>query len=426
MRTHALKYRSERVKLIIAGSAILALSAAALPSAAAGSTGGDLRKGAVFSATNDRGGNKIVAFSRSGSGKLTKVGSFATGGKGSGSFEDSANGVILASVDGEQSPNNLGARGKFLIATNSGSKSITVFRVERRKLRRVEVQDAKGFKPVSVTVNRGLLYVLNSGEVENKLNPPNCTTGFLPTVTGFRLSESGRLSPIPNSTRRLSESGPSGCAQVSFDPSGRTLVATERGARLPEQARGDEGLISTWPVAEDGTLGEQRITDAAGQGPFGFTFTRSGTLLTTEQFDGPSGPGRGALSSYAVGTDGALTTRSASVANGGTDTCWVVATNDEKYAFAVSFFDGGRISSYTIAADGTVSLAKADAAMGTTEDGAADVTLSRDSRYLYNINAATGRLSGYRIGDGGSLKLIQRVRVSPPSMEEATLGLAGS
>lgn len=268
--------------------------------------------------------------------------------------------------------------------------------------------------------------MLNSGEVENKLNPPNCTTGFLPTVTGFRLSRSGRLSPIAGSTRRLSESGPSGYAQISFHPSGSTLVATERMAHTPEQSRGDEGLISSWPVREDGTLGDQRITDAAGQGPFGFTFTRGGTLLTAEQFDGPAGPGRGALTSYAVAADGTLTTRSASVANPGTDTCSVVATNDGRYAFASSLFDGGRISSYLLGADGTVTLAQANASRRTTEDGAADLTLSRDSRFLYNVNAATGKVSGYRVGNGGSLKLIQRVRVTPPSPEFGTLGLAGS
>ncbi len=79
-------------------------------------------------------------------------------------------------------------RGEFLIATNSGSKNITVFRVRRHRLQRIEVQDAKGFKPVSVTVSRGLPHVLSSGEVENRLNPSSCTTGFPPTVTGFRLS----------------------------------------------------------------------------------------------------------------------------------------------------------------------------------------------------------------------------------------------
>jgi 6-phosphogluconolactonase (cycloisomerase 2 family) len=402
-----------------------ALGAAALwPGAAAAQSGTDLRDGAVFSATNGRSANKIVAFDRRSDGRLVKVGTFATGGKGSGSFEDSANGLVLASRDGEQSPNNLGADGHLLIATNSGSMNVTVFRVLKNRLRRIGITKT-GFKPVSVTVNRGLLYVLNSGEVENRLNPPNCATGFLPTVTGFRLAASGTLTPIADSTRRLSENGISGCAQVSFNPAGDTLVATERAGRTPEQAPGDEGLIITWPVNEDGTLGDKRVIDAAGEGPFGFTFTRSGLLLTTEQFDGPSGPGRGALTSYSLNGDRTLTPRSASVGNGGTDTCWVVVNNDDTVAFVVSFFDGGRISTYSIAPDGTLGLLKADAAKGTA-DGAADVTLSRDSRYLYNVNAATGLLTAYRVRGDGGLSLIERERVAPPSKQEATLGLAGS
>ena len=90
----------------------------------------------------------------------------------------------------------------------------------------------------------------------------------------------------------------------------------------------------------------------------------------------------------------------------------------------VSFFGGGRISTYSVAPDGTLAVLRADAARGT--DGQADVTLSRDGRYLYNVTSATGRLNAYRTAGNGALRLIQRVRVAPPSEMEATLGLAGS
>lgn len=417
--------RRRRRIALVGASAVAAIGVVA-PQGASAQSRVDLRNGAVFSATNNARANAIVAFSRGSDGRLTRAGSFPTGGKGSGSFEDTANGVILASPAGESSPNNLTDGRRFLIATNSGSRNITVFRILRDRLQRVELRDSRGFKPVSVTVNRGLLYVLNSGEVENTLNPPNCTTGFLPTVSGFRLAASGRLTAIEGSTRQLSGTGLSGCAQVSFDPSGRTLVATERGARNSTQADGDEGLISTWPVGDNGTLGQQRVMDAAGQGPFGFTFTRSGTLLTTEQFDGPSGPGRGALSSYALGADGALTVRSASVRNGGTDTCWVITNAEGTTAYVVSFFGGGRISTYSVSPEGGLALLKADAANGSADEGAGDVALSRDDRFLYNVNAGSGLLTAYSTGAGGTLRQIQRVRVAPPSMMEPTLGLAGS
>ena len=110
--------------------------------------------------------------------------------------------------------------------------------------------------------------------------------------------------------------------------------------------------------------------------------------------------------------------------NGGTDTCWVVASNDGRFAHVVSFFQGGRISTYPVAEDGTLGVLRADAARGTA-DGQSDVTLSRDSRF-YNVNSATGRLNAHRTSENGALRLIQRVRVAPPSEMESTLGLAGS
>ncbi len=53
----------------------------------------------------------------------------------------------------------------------------------------VEFQPSGSEKPVSVTVNRGVLYVLHSGEATDDLFDsegvaiPNCTTGT-PSITG--------------------------------------------------------------------------------------------------------------------------------------------------------------------------------------------------------------------------------------------------
>jgi 6-phosphogluconolactonase len=404
--------------------------------------------GAVFSMSNAREGNVVVAFSRAADGRLTEVGRFPTGGNGSGSFEDTANGMILGNAQGESSPNNLIDSSEFLFVTNAGSNSITVFRVNPEGLERVEVQNSGGEKPVSVTVNRGLLYVLHSGETEDDLFDedgniiPNCTTGELPSVTGFRVSSSGQLDPIPGSTRQLSGDAFSGCAQVSFSPSGDVLVVTERLAVQPgqennEAPEGDEGVINTFVVNADGTLGGHQVIDAAGQGPFGFTFTKSGRLLTTEQFDGPEGPSRGAATSYQVGGGGTLTPISSSVRNGGTDTCWFVVTDDGQYGFTTSFFDpnnpdqpfpesgrnGSRISSYRINPNGSMELVEAIAF--DAKQGASDQALSRDSRYLYQLNSFEGTINAFEV-NGGRLTLIQTVQAHEPSDMAAVLGLAAS
>ena len=392
---------------------------------------------AVYSMSNSAEGNEVVVFSRSEDGRLSRVGAFATGGTGSGSFEDVANALVLGSAQGEASPNNHIEKSRMLFAANAGSNSITVFKVKKDGLERVEIQDSGGEKPVSLTVNNGLMYVLNSGETEDDLFDengdiiaPNCTTGGLPSITGFWVMDNGQLEPIPNSTRMLTGDAFSGCAQVSFNPKGNVLVVTERTAVMPGETNnmmpaGDEGVILTFTVNGDGTLGNKQIFDSTGQGPFGFTFTKDGYLLMTEQFDGPFGPKLGAASAYAVHDDGSLTPTSGSVENGGTDTCWFVVTDDGTLAFAASFFDPTpRISSYRVTPSGDLKLI--DGAAAIPEQGAADLALSGDSKYLYNINAFTGKISAYEVSGDGSLKLIQTVQAHDESDMAARFGLAAN
>jgi 6-phosphogluconolactonase (cycloisomerase 2 family) len=391
--------------------------------------------GAVYSMSNDPRRNTVVAFNRDADGKLRPAGTYETGGTGSGAFEDAANGVVLGDRNGEAAPNNLTDATQLLFVVNAGSNSISVFRVnqddaangKKDALQLVAVQPSGGEKPVSLTVNRGLLYVLHSGEtVDGEIATPNCTTGDLPSITGFRVSAAGQLTPIPGSTRRLSGDPHSGCAQVSFTPDGRVLVVTERLARDedPSGPAGDEGVIDTYVVNADGTPGAARVSDATGQGPFGFTFTKAGALLTTEQFDGPMGVGLGAAAGYTLGASGALTAASGSVRNGGTDTCWFVVTDDGRHGYATSFFEGGRISLYRVGASGSLALLDGTADRGTAGTGASDMALSLASDYLYQLNSFEGTINEYRVGATGALTLVQTVHAHAPSKTAAPMGLA--
>jgi 6-phosphogluconolactonase (cycloisomerase 2 family) len=382
-------------------------------------------RGAVYTMSNEPTGNRVVVFNREKDGMLTPGGSFATGGTGSGGFEDTANGLVLGSTRGESAPNNLIGSSKFLFATNAGSNSISVFRVKKNGLDLVEVQNSNGEKPVSVTVNRGLVYVLNSGETIDGLVPPNCEEG-IPSVTGFVIDGNGALTPIPGSTRILSMAGtdPSGCAQVSFNPKGTVLVVTERTAKTATQAPGDEGVINTFVVNKDGTLGQRRRYDATGQGPFGFTFNKSGALLTTEQFDGAAGPFEGAAAGYRLNDDGTLTPTSPSVKNGGTDTCWFVLTDNGKFGYTASFFGDGQISLYRVGRDGSLELVESDADGGAATTGASDMALSRNSHFLYQLNSLEGTINAFRVNSNGSLTFLQTVLATRPDPMGATLGLA--
>ncbi len=67
--------------------------------------------GAVYAMTNEAAGNRIAVFNRAANGTLTPGGSFATGGLGSGTFENTANGLILTG----QSPDNVGGGNRIPI-----------------------------------------------------------------------------------------------------------------------------------------------------------------------------------------------------------------------------------------------------------------------------------------------------------------------
>jgi 6-phosphogluconolactonase len=405
-------------------------AAAAEPApAAAPAAGYDLRKGAVFLQSNDATENKIVAFARNvNNGTVREIGRFKTGGTGSGTFEDSAKGLILGTAEGEASPNHLVDKGEYLFTSNAGSNTISVFRVQANGLDLVTQVPSGGEKPVSLTVSHGLLYVLNSGEYDDRfivgpqeLGPAavldNCTHGQLPSVTGFKVGSGGTLTQINGSTRPLSGEKASGCSEAALTPDGKTLVVTERIGGKKDAAGTNKGDIVTYPVRADGTLGAMGTIVPSGNGPFGFTFTKDGTLLTTEQ-NGPN-PGGGHVASYSPGPDGSFQPNGGSVANSATDTCWIVVTNDGKLAFASSAMAGGTISSFSLGRDGTPKLlheaASADDGKNPMADkagdGLTDLSLSRDSKYLYQLNSIFGLLYVFQVNANGTLTYVEEHQV---------------
>jgi 6-phosphogluconolactonase len=382
--------------------------------------GFDLRQGGVFLQSNDERSNEVAAFARGQDGKLREAGRYQTGGAGSGSFEDSAQGIVLGTADGETSPQHHLDKADLLFVPNAGSNTISVFRVRPDHLELAGQFPSGGETPVSLTVNHGLLYVLNSGEFDNRyiLNfqadefLDNCTTGQRPSVTGFRVSGDGTLAQIKNSTQLLSGDGSSGCAQVSFTPDGKHLVVTERAASLPDKTPG-KGAIVTFGVNANGTLGGKQVMDPSGTGPFGFTTTRDGHILVSENNHEEEGGAFAA--SYTMRGDGTLKTNGGgSVPDKGTDACWIVATNDGQLAFTANAFGGGTISSYGVDTDGTLTLLHSSATASGQDpsddhlsDGTTDMALSRDSRYLYQLNSIGGVLHVFRVNSSGTLTFIE-------------------
>ena len=317
--------------------------------------------GAVYIQTNEP-ENRVVAFARAGDGTLAELGSYATGSAGDGKAHLTSQGSVLLSGDG-----------RYLLVTNVASDEVSVLRVDGAEPELIQTLASGGAAPKSLAEREGIVYVLNTGT---------------PSVRGFRLSETG-LAPLIDADRQLSPENAE-AAQVGFTPDGSTIVITERAT----------DSIITFAIGSGGRLGEMQVTPSTGPTPYGFAFTSGGTLVVTEAFR--AGKGDAAASSYAV-RGGSLSPVSASVGNGRSEICWAVVTDDDRFAFTTNFADGA-VSRYAIGTDGVLTLEDATAAL--TEDGRPglrDEVLTPDGRFLYAIDADSGSIFGWEIGQGGSL-----------------------
>jgi 6-phosphogluconolactonase (cycloisomerase 2 family) len=341
-------------------AAVLAVLASAQSLVRAGRS-----SGAVYTMSNAAAGNRILAFDRAPDGALTPAGSFATGGLGTGGGLGNQGALTLSNND------------RWLLAVNAGSNDVSLFAMDEDGLRLVDKAPSGGSKPVSVTIHRDLVYVLNAGS---------------DNVSGFRVLPHGQLAPIAGSTRLLSGSG-TDPAQVQFRPDGRVLVVTEKATNL----------IVTYSVDEDGILGPPQSQASQGNTPFGFTFGPRRLLFVSEAFGGAAGAS--AVSSYRVADDGALNVVSPSAATHQTAACWVVVTEGGRFAYTANT-GSGSISGYEISADGALTLLNADGRTADTGAGSAptDLALPENGRFLFVLDSATHNIGAFRIRTDGQLQ----------------------
>ena len=330
---------------------------------AAGSAIADQGSGAVYTLTNSAAGNAVVVLDRAANGTLSPAGTFPTGGLGSG------NGL------GSQGALVLGDDGRRLYAVNPGSSEISAFAVQNEELALISKVSSGGVRPISLTVSRGLIYVLNAGSATTPGN-----------IAGFKI-RNRELSPLAGSSRPLSADSV-GPAQIQFNPSGRVLVVTEKATNL----------IDTYVVGEGGLTSGPIVQPSAGATPFGFDFDHRGHLIVSDAFGGASG--QSALSSYSLSSDGTLSAITPLAPDGQTAACWVVVTKNGRYAYTTNT-GSNNVSSYTIGADGSLTLLNGVA--GTTGQTPADAALARNSRFLYALNVGSNAISSFEVEPDGRL-----------------------
>lgn len=326
-------------------------------------------QGAVYLATNGVAGNRILVLDRDERGGLSFAGAIATGGVGTGTGLGNQGGLVL-------SPD-----GRWLLAVNAGSDDVSVFRVRDTTLELTSRVASRGRRPVSVTIDRELVYVLNAGGA----------VGDADTIAGFRLDRRGRLHPIPDAVRTLSGAS-TAPAQVGFTPDGTFLVVTERAT----------SLIDLFPLGGDGVAAPGLFHPSAGQTPFGFSFDNRGRLLVAEATGGAAEAG--SASSYRIGGDGTLEVITGAVPTTESATCWLIVTENGRVAYTTNT-GSGSVSAFRTDRNGALTLRDADGVAATTGPGSApaDAALSTGSRFLYTLNGGNGSISAFRVDGNGEL-----------------------
>jgi 6-phosphogluconolactonase len=329
--------------------------------------------GYVYTLSNQTTGNEVLVYERKADGTLTYANSYATGGTGTGGGLGNQGAVVL-------SENN-----KVLLAVNPGSNTVSSFAVSGGGLQLESTVPSGGTTPVSITVYKDIVYVLNAGGIGN--------------ISGFWLQQDGSLSPIAHSTRPLSAAN-AGPAQISFIADGSAVVITEKATNT----------ITTYTINKEGIPSVMHTLAAANQTPFGFAAGKKGIIYVSEAVGGA--PGASTVSSYHINSNGVISLIEGPVSAGQTAACWVVVTNNGKYVYATNT-GSNNISSFQTDNSGSLDVLDAVAASTGTGSVPIDAALSNNSKFLYELNSGNESIGVYSIEHKGNLDPIQYVTGLP-------------
>ena len=196
--------------------------------------------------------------------------------------------------------------------------------------------------------------------------------------------------------------------------SGPAQVSFGRHGKVLVVTNKASNTIDTYAVDDD--VPDAPATFAsAGMTPFGFDFDKRGNLLVSEA--------GGSASSYDVSREGRVNVISGAVATFQAAPCWLVTSKDGKYAYTANT-GSGTVSGFTVGDDGSLELLTPGGVTASTGAGSrpADESFTREGRYLYVRSGGTNDISGFAIGKDGSLTHVETM----PGLPVGAAGLAAS
>ena len=328
---------------------------------------------AVFVQTDGLSANQIVAYERASDGALTQAGIYETEGKG-GQLEGS-----VADHTASQGALTYDRADNLLFAVNAGSNTVSVFAVFGDHLALRQVISSGGTFPVSVTAQRGLVYVLNAEE-GGSIQGYAVVFGHLVLVPSLH-----RALGLPVVKPGKEEQFTHTPGQVAFSPDGSKLIVTTKAAGQS---------IEVFTVYPWGGLSQSPVVTSDETVPFGVTYDPQGQLLVAEA--------AGALASYQINENGTLAELD-SVKTERIATCWVTPAAGYYYT---SNAGSATVTGFQATPAGQLTL------VGNTEThhpGTVDGASVGD--FLYVQGGGEGVLDEFKVNADGSLEHLGSVPV---------------
>ena len=326
----------------------------------------------IYTINNDLANNGVVVLKRQADGSIAELpGSpFSTGGKGLSGGDIDEQGAIRV-------------HGQFVLAVNPGSNSIAVLRKQPDgKLMAVPGSPfpSGGSHPLSLTVHKNLVYVANQAAAwGNPMGAPN--------LVGFQMNSDGQLIPIPGS--RIEFPRGAGPAQVEFNPTGETVVATS-GFQGENTSR-----IHSFRVAADGKLQEAAGSPLAPQGAsgtVGFSWSPMGNRVYVSNFRGS------AITVFGIDRrSGEIRQAGGAYGDGEQAACWTAISADGRTLYVANFVSNS-ISVFDVGAGGKLTLLGTTKRRGGTSPDTKDIEVSKDGKYLYAIGSGKTEVAVFQIG----------------------------
>ncbi len=329
----------------------------------------------LYAETNET-ANAVVHMVRNADGTIAIKNRSVTGGMGLNGVKPGTTATVPNSLVSQNSV-TISTDKTQLFAVNGGDSSVSVFSIDQTSgdLTLKKATKLLGATPSSLAFRNGFLYVMFQGGANQ--------------IGAYAVQADGALAQLGLYALPLANATPT---QVVVSPDGNYIVVS---------AGTGSNLAAAYPMNKDGTLGAAVSNTAGINTPFAGAFA-SPTVYLSSDIAGK------ALASYSFNNAGNLSLIG-SVVSGEAAPCWLVVTPNGKFAYVGN--GAGSISSYAVGSNGALTLLTARAAfepgvLAGINSVSGDSWVSADGKFLYADYLGADKIVAYSISADGAITKI--------------------